>query len=235
MLYCPQCAAEYREGYSSCSDCHVLLGRERPSNVAEAIPAPGDPNEDPFCSFWKGTDSRVHAEICLVLDEAEIPHKTLKSEDRLFNRMDLPRYELGVPASLYEKAEEAIGAAFSSQPLLRDTDGLVPEALHKQLDFDRDEPELELPSTEHEEPEERHANSAAAVYDAEWAEENATSEIWSGPDQNLAEMIEMSLRENDIHTCWQESEGKRIVFALPAEESRAREIVREIVEATPRE
>ncbi len=232
MLYCPQCGAEYREGYSSCSDCHVLLVRERPASAAEAIPEPGDPNQDPFCSFWKGTDSRVHAEICVVLDEAEIPHKTVKREDRLFNRMDLPKYELGVPASLYEKAEEAIGAAFSSQPLLRDTDGLVPEGLHKHLDFDQDEPEFELPSAESGENE---PVATTAVYDAEWVEEDATSEIWAGPDQDLADMIEMSLRENDIRTRWQESEGKRTVFTHPTDEARAREIVHEIVDATPLE
>ena len=232
MLYCPQCGAEYREGYSSCSDCHVLLVRERPANTAGTAPAPGDPNQDPFCSFWKGTDSRVLAEICVVLDEKDIPHKTVKREDRLFNRMDLPKYELGVPASFYEKAEEAIGTAFSSQPLLRDTDGLVPEGLHKQLDFDRDEPELEIPTSKSVESE---VNSLTAVHEAEWVEEDATSEIWAGPDQDVADMIEMSLHENDIRTRWQVLEGRRTVFTLPAHEARAREIVREIVEATPPE
>jgi hypothetical protein len=166
------------------------------------------------------------------LDEAGIPHKTVKREDRLFNRMDLPRYELGVPASLYEKAEQAIGDAFSSQPLLRDTDGLVPEGLHKQLDFDQDEPELEIPAAEVTED----ANdSATTVRDVEWFREDATSEVWSGPDQDLAEMIEMSLRENDIHSRTDELKDFRLVFVQPQDESRAREIIREIVDATPPE
>lgn len=231
MLYCPQCGAEYREGYSSCSDCHVLLVRERPGNAeSQAAPEPGDPNHDPFCSFWKGTDSRVHAEICVVLDEAEIPHKTVKREDRLFNRMDLPRYELGVPASFYEKAEQAIGEAFSSQPLLRDTDGLVSEGLHKQLDFDQDEPELAIPLTE---PDDTASESSPATHEAEWLPEDATVEVWKGDDQDLSEMIQMSLGENDIRWHSKRAEGQRAVFVLPSDEARAREIVREIVEATP--
>ena len=51
----------------------------------EPAPTPGDPNEDPFCSFWKGTDLRVCTEVCTVLDEAGIPHKTIRRQDHLFN------------------------------------------------------------------------------------------------------------------------------------------------------
>src|SRR5260221_9756443 len=68
-------------------------GRERVADAGETAhkveesagwePAgrPGDPNEDPFCSFWKGNDPRVHAELCTVLDEADIPHKTAFRQD----------------------------------------------------------------------------------------------------------------------------------------------------------
>ncbi|MGB6899385.1 MAG: hypothetical protein WBE12_12370, partial [Candidatus Acidiferrum sp.] len=50
----------------------------------EAVP-PGDPEEDPFCSFWKGDDPRVHAELCGLLDEQGIPYKTIRRHDHLFN------------------------------------------------------------------------------------------------------------------------------------------------------
>ena len=77
-------------------------------------PEPGDPNEDPFCSFWKGTDLRVCTEICTVLDEAGIPHKTIRRQDHLFNLNNQSPYEVGVPASMYEKAELAIKNAFGT-------------------------------------------------------------------------------------------------------------------------
>jgi hypothetical protein len=35
MPYCPQCRAEYREGFTECADCHVAL-------VPELPPAPPD-------------------------------------------------------------------------------------------------------------------------------------------------------------------------------------------------
>lgn len=163
-MICPRCGAEYRQGFTSCADCHVLLvaegtaaaasqrkawstwssrsihasdagadmGNELDStqdavNVdtsvegeeADADAEPrggiGDPNTDPFCSFWRGADLRVCTEICTVLDEAGIAHRTIRREDHLFNIRNRVPYEIGVPASLYEKAENAIREAFGTE------------------------------------------------------------------------------------------------------------------------
>ena len=134
-MICPQCKAEYRSGFTVCKDCEVPLveptdlaaarvaGRslddesKREGAGRQAVagePEPGDPNEDPFCSFWKGTDLRVCTEICTVLDEAGIPHKTIRRQDHLFNLNNQSPYEVGVPASMYEKAELAIKNAFGT-------------------------------------------------------------------------------------------------------------------------
>lgn len=234
MLYCPQCGAEYREGISSCSDCHVLLVRDKLERdfSQESVHEPGDPNEDPFCKFWVGNDDRVLSELQSVLDEAQIPHKTVRREDWLLNRLDHARLNLGVPASVYERAEQAVGDAFSSQPLLRDTDGLIPESLQKKLDFDQDEPSMELPDFGLQ-PERTKSRSSDLL--GEWYPEDATSQVWNGDDPNTKDMIEMSLHENEIHTRW-ETQGKLFeVFVLPEDETRAREIIREIVESTPME
>jgi len=132
-MICPKCKAEYRSGFAVCADCEVPLveraelvaARTTPgasadephSGAAEpeaARPEPGDPNEDPFCSFWKGTDLRVCTEICTVLDEAGIPHKTIRRQDHLFNLSNQPPYQIGVPASMYENAELAVKNAFGT-------------------------------------------------------------------------------------------------------------------------
>jgi hypothetical protein len=84
-MICPQCKAEYRRGFTVCADCDVPLvespelasqsavdaaPKDRAERERAAGGMPGDPNTDPFCSFWKGTDLRVCTEICTVLDEA---------------------------------------------------------------------------------------------------------------------------------------------------------------------
>jgi len=42
-------------------------------------------DEDPFCKFWAGNDPRIHAELCLILEEERIPYRTIRREDRLFH------------------------------------------------------------------------------------------------------------------------------------------------------
>src|ERR1700693_67428 len=118
-MICPKCRAEYRRGFTECADCGVALVESAEllegNTVNSERPAtPGDPNEDPFCSFWKGTDLRICTEICTVLDEAGIPHKTIRRQDHLFNLNNQSPYEVGVPASRYEKAELAIKEAFGT-------------------------------------------------------------------------------------------------------------------------
>ncbi len=111
-----------------CADCDVPLVEsteltarsvvdQAPEDAAEGervAGTPGDPNSDPFCSFWKGTDLRVCTEICALLDEAGIAHKTIRRQDHLFNLSQQSPYQIGVPASLYEKAELAIKEAFGT-------------------------------------------------------------------------------------------------------------------------
>jgi len=46
-------------------------------------------------------------------------------------------------------------------------------------------------------------------------------------------MVELSLNANEIHTRWETRDDKSVLFVLPQDEVRAREIIREIVEATP--
>src|SRR6266478_2536123 len=167
-MICPQCRAEYRRGFTMCADCDVplvesadLMARSVDDDAAEGgahrdrAGRPADPNTDPFCSFWKGTDLRVCTEICTVLDEAGIPHKMIRRQDHLFNLSHQSPYQIGVPASLYEKAELAIKEAFGTDqengenPLLLSAENSA--SIQKLLDMPLEEklrgrPEEEVPS-----------------------------------------------------------------------------------------
>jgi len=125
-MNCPKCGAEYRPGFTRCADCDVDLVAERPGAALAAFlsgrrkPAagdddnPGDPLDDPFCSFWKGADARICTELAAVLEEAGIPHKTIHRQDHLFNFASHVPYQIGVPASRYEAAELAVKEAFGT-------------------------------------------------------------------------------------------------------------------------
>jgi hypothetical protein len=225
-MICPQCRAEYRSGFTVCADCGVPLLESselvEPS-VAEGgagrqhvTGTPGDPNSDPFCSFWKGTDLRVCTEICTVLDEAGIPHKLIRRQDYVFNLSHQSPYEIGVPASLYEKAEVTITDAFGMDEETGD------DAIRLLPAPEAPEPDVDAPVKQ-----ERDASG--------WYPEDATAEAWEGEPAEAREMIEMSLQENDIRMRWEIQDGKPRLFVLPVDEERATEIVREVVEGQPPE
>src|SRR5580658_1248038 len=127
-MFCPVCKAEYREGFRRCADCDVDLVWELPGAAIvpqESVDA-GDPVEDPFCSFWSGDDPRIHAELCELLDKERIPHKTVRREDHLFRISRYPAFQIGIPFSMFERAEAAVKEAYGSGAETQDAALLLP-------------------------------------------------------------------------------------------------------------
>jgi len=234
-MFCPQCKAEYRQGFTRCADCDVDLVYTLPateSAFAETSQAASlvESDEDPFCSFWKGDDPRIHAELCSVLDDAGIPHKTVRRQDHLFNLSNYPAFQIGVPFSMYERAEEAVKEAFDledSDPRAAETlspPSLLPET---RRSFRKLPSTLTPPSEENIPGPPTEGNLSAAP------PEEATAEIWSDDDSGLRDMLIASLRENQIGVRQENIGGKISLFVAAEDEQRAREIVREIVEGAP--
>lgn len=129
-MFCPLCKAEYREGFTHCVDCDVDLVNELPPDAlvaatSQQAAAPGDPVEDPFCSFWTGDDPRLYLEICELLEKEKIPSKTVHREDHLFHISKYPAYQIGIPFSMFERAEAAIKDAYGSEDEPKDAAGLL--------------------------------------------------------------------------------------------------------------
>jgi len=246
-MICPQCKAEYRDGFTKCVDCEVPLVPEYASNphslaAPEPIPFPGDSREDPFCSFWKGDDGRLHAEICALLDENNIAHTTIRRADHLFNIKSQPAFQIGVPFSQYERAEKVISEAFG--PLEEETVGsawrdpfpsgagvLGASASVRLLA----ESQKEFDPTERDEPSDSGSLTRCSWDPTARYPEDATREVWSGEDASLGEMLAASLSENEIHSRLDEGKGHFELYVLPEDERKAWEIVRQVIEATPPE
>jgi hypothetical protein len=165
----------------------------------------------------------------------------------LFNLNNQSAYEVGVPASLYEKAETAIKEAFGTDEetgegavrLLNERnresfERLANLPLEEKL---KERPEEEAPgfleSLLTPKGRQRGLGKVAGTSTAserEWYPEDATSLAWEGEPAEARETIEMSLTENDIWTRWEMENGKPRLFVLSEDEGRAKEIVREIVE-----
>lgn len=242
-MFCPKCKAEYRPGFTHCADCDVDLVYELPKHTIELrqigedgeyrVPGgPGDPNEDPFCSFWKGNDARVHAELCGVLDEAGIPHNTVYRRDHLFNLSNYAAYEVGVPFSMYERAENVIKQAYGTDDVadvgaqelqLR----ALPERSERPI---RKLPEALTPAEEQNIPGPPNAGEATGGYP-----EDATARVWSTETGEPSDFLVAALHENGIACRVDQSGQNAQLYVSPENENRAREIVREVVEGTPPE
>lgn len=231
-MICPQCKAEYRQGFTHCADCDVDLVWELPKTAIEMRSAEniGDPNEDPFCSFWKGEDPRVHAELCTVLDEAGIPHHTVFRRDHLFNLRNYSAYEVGVPFSMFERAEKAVKEAYGTDDVedvgTQELQGLLQRPLH----FRGELPESLTPAPDQDIPGPPDTGDAK-----DWYPEDATVKVWSTDRGDPSHFLVAALHENGIHCRVDRSGQRATVYVLPEDEKPARQIVKEVVEARPPE
>ena len=126
---------------------------------------------------WSGDDDRLRAEACSALERAGITPHPVSREDHLFAPSEHPRFEVYVAADVAAAAKAVLDAQVLSA---------------EEWDQLEDSGALELPDEDV--PEVRSASRRRT----DWHPEDATAEIWSGADTDLARMIAASLRENQI-------------------------------------
>jgi hypothetical protein len=231
-MVCPKCKSDYRQGFTRCVDCDVdLVSENSPDALASRRePTPGDPSEDPFCSFWKGEDPRVHADLCSVLDEAGIPHNTVCRRDHLFNLSNFSSFEVGVPFSLFQKAELAIQNAFGTEDE-EDRETLnVPRLIPSESPTSIQKLLAQITPSE----EESSPGPPTSGEESEWFPEEATVRVWNAAAGEPGDFLVAALHENGIR-CRLETASRSSLYVLPEDEPRALEIVREVVEGRPPE
>lgn len=212
-MFCPECRAEYRDGFTRCSDCDV--------DLVERLPESSDADERVFPSemreVWTGEEQDQCVSICSELRQAEIPFHVLQSRRQFFYDADL-KFKIGVPAEYFDGAKELIGKSRG-------------ESRTEYQDEEETERDMELPAEDEGGPDEIVEQESNA---RKWFPEEATAEVWSENTLDLGTMIGACLEENGIRyrTDVLDNGGQKI-FVRPADEVRAREIVREIIEGVP--
>jgi hypothetical protein len=209
-MFCPECKAEYRAGFTRCSDCDIEL--------VECLPE-SSPGSDAglldagLRGVWTGEDQVECASICERLSAAEIPFNVIQRSQQFLKGLDRS-FKICVPPNFCDQAKEVIDRG--------------------RLDFTdevEDQRVMELPVE---------GGIAAADRDDDdwipenWSPESATVEVWFEKIQQDTWMIESALRENHVHARTDVLEdGSRRIFVMLGDESRAREIVSEIEDGTP--
>jgi hypothetical protein len=218
-MFCPVCKAEYRPGFTECSDCQVALVDALPVAAAEQTSqAPTDPNAREL--FWSGYDPRIFEQFQAALNAAGIQYAEHSQAVNL-------RYEAVRPMEIWTYVRDHDAADKVYRELTGVTD---PQESDEEAEAAAAIPE------EEEAPEEDSADVSAVPDDIseEIDSEEATAEVWSG-EAAMLDILEACLRENGIASVRIAEGSSAKLFVLPHRADRAKEIIREVIDATPEE
>ena len=204
--YCPLCDTGYSSNHEKCYTCGVALVPEE----SRGVPLSEAERYDPLELIWRGGDPAALSTAVALLREAGIRHHVQSSSDYLVFglAMPQPKYNLRVLRSDAERAKQLL-AEVQETPFF---------GAAISPDFPQDgTSQPESPATS-------------------WNPAAATTQLWFGEDAAFARLLEACLAENRIGVLRQGREpGPQRLLVQSSDASRAREILREIVEGKPLE
>jgi hypothetical protein len=214
-MICPNCKCEYVRGVTQCADCGVpLVDALDPS-------APHTANGEEVVSVWEGNDRGESSAVKAALEKAGIPVIDQEAAGYFIFPSMRPRTEIFVSRENLEQAKK----------VLFDADALMdPEAM---TDEERDS--LALPESDLPDPDNDEQTSVAEDSSADWGEDETVAEVWTGDSEDLADTLIACLREIGVSSRKTAEAAHWHLVVRPEHETRAREIVREVVEASPPE
>lgn len=207
-MFCPNCKTEYRKGFSRCSDCGADLVRE--------LPKQGKSGCSDFTELiWMGANEQTQTAVEVLLAAAGIKFSERPPDDHLLipasyratqiyvSWNDLAPARFLIDGRFVEPVEEA------EQSGVEDSDEHVADEIAETNDDESAAP-----------------SDVAKTVPANWDPRLASCTIWR---TDFLEAMRQSLVENGIGCCIvSDGEFDRLMI-YPDDESRAREIIREIV------
>jgi hypothetical protein len=106
-MYCPECKAEYRPGFTRCSDCDVDLVEALSPSDNSAKSELTDGYSGTIKRVWSGKDEERCITLCERLKAAGIPFKVDQRRRQYLLRVD-EHYVIGVPAEFFDNASKMI-------------------------------------------------------------------------------------------------------------------------------
>ncbi len=241
-MFCPVCKYEFRRGFTRCNTCDVDLVETLPAEeeIDHSAPATAAQMDHPTL-LWSGASGGIFSALTTALDEANIPYNKEELDARLVFSSQHADLEVWVPAANFPQAKPILDSILAN-PL--NSDPATPNA----SEFGGESATLEEEGGEDYESDDdfRHNHIARELFPDE-----ATAEVWSGKDENMADMLKSCLTEIGIN-CYlrtpdseefledagdeaQESysDAPFAIRVLPEDETRARQIVRSITDGLP--
>ena len=177
--------------------------------AASSYPLP----DGSLVTLWAGEDPALHANLLEELESSGIPFadKSL-GDDEVAPTAD--------PFPIDWKPR------FGFEVAVLSTDLPTAKAILDKL-LDQEPADLEIPAQDAAPLQEPPLTSSTEL--------NPSVEVWSGLDERVAQFLTAALQENEIPIHLENPGELTKIFVSPANEKRAREIVREVVNAAPPE
>jgi len=243
-MFCPVCKYEYRRGFTHCNDCDVDLVDALPSEdeVDHTLRTPADEMAQPTL-LWKGASGGTFSAITAALDAAKIPYNREDLDARLVFSSEFSELEIWVPAANFSEAQAVLDDVLNSTanaPLPPDASNEIPAEDDEGTDDIRHEALTEL-----------YPEDATAEVWSGRAANNVTNNAANkgasdaaikaaNNDALMAEILKSCLAEIGVACYVQrpdaDSADAQPIYAvrvLPEDEARAKEIVRQVIDAAP--
>jgi hypothetical protein len=211
-MICPNCKCEYIKGVTQCADCGVPL--------VDQLDAATETKDRPaVVSVWGGDDPGERAAVIEALKEAGIPLADQESPGHLFFPSMNPKTGIYVSAVDLDRAKAVLNDLEAweepEESLEGEPDSVgLPESNGSEQDVD-EEDDVDADTSE------------------EWHDDELVAEVWKGSEEDLADTLSICLREVGIGSHKSLEAGIWHLVVRPEKEARAKEVVREVVEASP--
>ena len=207
-MFCPQCKAEYREGFTTCADCNVPLVVSLATTESNQ---PSSAPTGPLVPLWEGEDLALHSSLLEKLDSEKIAY-------------------LSKPLGIYPGVRRA--DPFPIQPLtafgykvaVLSSDFAAAKLTVENL-LSEEPANMELA----EPPESKMTGPEVSPH----KDEAPTTELWHGTDEKFSGFLQDALRENEILSRSDVTGSERSICVRPSDTPRAEEILRELTEGAP--
>jgi hypothetical protein len=210
-MICPNCKCEYIRGVAECADCGVALVDALDSS------APDPQGGLEVVSVWEGNDPAECAAVKDALEKAGIPLIDRESAAYFIFPSMRPKTEIYVSGKNVEQAKKVL---------------LDLQAWDDPEEMTAEERKaLELPESDVTDSDEQ--TSQPPDPSDNWDEEDPVAEVWNGDSEVFADSLIACLREVGIAPRKFSEAGHWRLVVRPEQESQAKEIVREVVEASP--
>lgn len=215
-MYCPECRAEYRPGFTRCSNCD--------SDLVDVLAKEGVSSDEALTLLWECDNQPECLGVCEALMTADVRYHVDEIPYEKTAKMGVNwRYRILISPKDLDRAKDILSID-APQNTIPSSDADEEEVVDPTVEL----PDAGAPLT--------FETKRRDTYLDPWYPEDATVEVWSQNGDDLSSGIQLALDANSIHSfCDSGGPSSKKIYVKPEDESFAREIVREIIEGTPLE